>query len=336
MLINNPPFTLNSNTVNSTHLVPTGVVPNIYGLGNQIPSITVGADGRVTSVVNTPISALSLNSLTVSGNVNYTYGGTSVTPAPLLNGSSSSLAAPNAKYLVDVCNITTNGVYWINLPTVGATQVYCILDTNCAGGGWMLAMKATRGTTFNFAANYWTTNNTLNPTDLTTNDGDAKYHVYNYYNARDWLAIWPDVGYAGGDISGGYLSGWTWIENNATGSGTPLLTFMNSGLQITKASNGVVYSATDPSPLNTKKWNASIWSNEGGFIWYGLNYTGNSSSRVRWGWAMNNESDQTSNDLGGGIGLDTGRSNYSAGDQVSCCAVTTGLNRSMRVLWFVR
>lgn len=74
-----------------------------------------------------------------------------------------------------------------------------------------MAMKATRGTTFNYAANYWTTYNTLNPSDTTRNDGDAKFHTMNYFAHKDMLAIWPDIG-AGGSISG--VGAWTWLQNN--------------------------------------------------------------------------------------------------------------------------
>jgi hypothetical protein len=248
-----------------------------------------------------------------------------------LDGSTSALAAPNAVYLQQVCGLTTNGVYWINLPTVGATQIYCILDRNCAGGGWMLAMKGTRGTTFNYSSGYWTGVNTLNPTDNTRNDGDAKYNTYNYFPAEDWLAIWPDIG-NGGDVSGGY-GGWTWVENNVTSNSETVLTFMNRGIQLTKACNGYVYTATNPGPTGLAKY-GSVWSMSGGFQWYGLNYTGNSGAKVRWGWATNNETDQNSNDINGGIGMTYG--SYSAGDYIACCQSITGINRSARFEWYVR
>ena len=59
-----------------------------------------------------------------------------------------------------------------------------------------------------------------------------------------------------------------------------------------------------------------------------------SSSNVRWGWGWNNETDQGSNDVYGGIGMAAG--SFSAGDYIGCCQVNTGLNRTMRVLWFIR
>jgi len=251
---------------------------------------------------------------------------------PMLDGSSSQNAAPSAKYIQETFNTTTDGVYWINLPSVGATQVYCIMNRTCAGGGWMMCMKGTRGTTFNYNANYWTTNNTLNPTQTNRSDGDAKFETYNYFPATDWLAIFPDVT-SGGDIPNGY-GGWSWIENNAVNMTIPLLDFFNRNHQITKASNGVGYAVTNPQPLQLLKFSSSLFSVESGFIWYGINYNTLAQSNVRWGFNFNNEADQLSNDTRAGIGLVF--SNYSAGDGHGCCGVTFGVQRTMRFEWFVR
>jgi hypothetical protein len=264
---------------------------------------------------------------------------------PLLDGSSSSYAAPSAQFIQQTYGITTNGVYWINLPTVGATQLYCIMDPVCGGGGWMLGMKATRGTTFPFSSSYWTnTSTTLSTGDNTINDADAKYNSFNYFPAKDWLAIFPDAPVAGGDVPGGYLGGWTWIENNVTGTSISPVSWFAKGIQITKAHNSnVYYSFTNPTPVNLSKYSTSIWSNEGStngpagnFNWYGVNYTAsaNASAPVRWGFAWNNEADQASNDIYGGIGMAAG--SYSAGDYIGCCAIVSALNRTMRVLWFIR
>ncbi len=51
------------------------------------------------------------------------------------DGSTAELAAPSTKSLIDQ-GITTDGVYWIDVPTVGPTQVYC--DLSIDNIGWML------------------------------------------------------------------------------------------------------------------------------------------------------------------------------------------------------
>ena len=77
------------------------------------------------------------------------------------NGSSAGSAASSAMTLRGL-GYTTNGVYWIDVPNVGPKQIYCILDPSYDGGGWMMVMKATRGSTFQWSSSYWTSNNTLN------------------------------------------------------------------------------------------------------------------------------------------------------------------------------
>jgi hypothetical protein len=322
------------------HINPDSSVSDTRINQGNTQNITMYNGGNIRLLINSTgvgVNKSPSTNLDVSGNIQCTtvttsniyYQGRLI---PMLDGSTANNAAPSAKYIQETFNITTDGTYWINLPTVGATQIYCIMNRACAGGGWMMCLKGTRGTTFNYNANYWTTNNTLNPSQTNRSDGDAKFDTYNYFPATDWLAIFPDVT-SGGDLPNGF-GGWVWIENNAVNTTIPLLDFFNRNYQITKASNGVGYNATNPAPRGLLKWSDSLWSYSIGFHWYGINYRTFSSHYVRWGWATNNENDQLSNDISGGIGLIGG--SYSAGDYVACCNVNSASNRTMRFEWFVR
>jgi hypothetical protein len=93
-----------------------------------------------------------------------------------------------------------NGLYWIKPEGASkAMQIFCIMDDDCNGGGWMLAMKsAQNSTTFKYDSIHWTNNTVLIPAidkhfepdgiymDKTL---DAKYHIYNIFPVTDCLAI---------------------------------------------------------------------------------------------------------------------------------------------------
>lgn len=232
-----------------------------------------------------------------------------------------------------------NGVYWINLPTVGATQVYCLMDEKYDGGGWMMMMKATRGTTFQYSASYWTTNNTLSPTDLTRSDADAKYNTMNYFQATDMMAIFPDIitnGVASGSISN--LPYWSWLQNDFY-SGTPVvpITFFNTVSRYF-IQDAVTYSG----------WGSGVFSSQTDVRFYGYNYYNNQSlAKSRWGFGWNENGgglypngNMDSDDVAGGIGMEGVQQDttakYSAGDVIGCCQNTTGINRSARVEVYVR
>ena len=263
-----------------------------------------------------------------------------------IDGSSSDRAAPSASYLVSL-GITTDGVYWINLPTVGPTQIYCILNPIYDGGGWMMAMKATRGTTFSYSANYWTTTNTLNPTQNNRTDGDAKFNSMNYFQSKDMMAIFPDIS-NGGSIPSSTL-GWTWLQNN-----------FNDGTTITPISFfGITYPTINAGGSGKfirdaktfSGWASGVFSSQPDIRFYGFNYINNPTygvnAKCRWGFGWNENGEglypgadvgavKGSNDVSGGIGMDSGFGSYSAGDIIGCCADTTGINRSARVEVYIR
>jgi len=244
---------------------------------------------------------------------------------PAKDGTTAARAATSAQAIKTLTGTTTNGVYYIDLPTVGAQPIYCIMSDAFSGGGWMMAMKATRGGTFTYGANYWTTVNVLNETtQVNTTDADAKFHTMNYFQAKDIMAIWPDLG-NGGDITGQTV-GTIWLENNYYG-----------GTRITPISFFSTVNNYNPNSRAVRgaQWNGgSQFSSQSGAQFYGFNFTANGSNQVRWGFGWNNEGDWGSNDVTGGIGV--GRAGYSAGDAIYCCQDVTGFNRSARIEIYVR
>ena len=247
------------------------------------------------------------------------------------DGLTIASAATSAKAIKAAYPNSPDGVYYINLPTVGVQAVYCLMDSKYDGGGWMMAMKATRGTTFNYDANYWYTANTLNPAQTNQNDGDAKFDVMNYFGTTDMMALWPDipnVNAESGSIDN--LTTWSWLEKNITGA--PFTLINKFALSPTQQA---IYTSTNGT-MTFNGYGTPFSSQMGwlGFTFYGFNYKTNVDKSVRWGFAWNNETNQDSNDVTGGIGLKYG--SYSAGDNLNCCESYRGIFRSARVEMYVR
>lgn len=283
----------------------------------------------------------------VNAQVNKFFNSNNYTPLDNISkfpdGSTIARAASSAKAIKDAYPNVTDGVYYINLPTIGVKPVYCLMDSKYDGGGWMMAMKATRGasptyaaTTFNFDANYWYTANTLNATDVTRNDADAKFDVMNYFAAQDILALWPDIPNSStesGSIDN--LTNWSWLQNSFNGGART--TLINFFTQTPTATTFQTKTGTNSNVgITFSGFSNTIFTTEWGYMFYGFNYTGNSAQKVRWGFSYNNEQDQTSNDASNGIGLSS--SSYSAGDTWTfCCSgVVAGINRNARVEMYIR
>lgn len=275
------------------------------------------------------------------------------------DGSSAANAAVSAAAIKQVTGTNTDGVYWINLPTVGPTQIYCIMNGAAAGGGWMMAMKATRGTTFSWASTHWTAVSVLNVAQTNRNDGDAKFDVMNYYQGTDLMALFPDITTNGGSLGTNPYSCWSWLETGFNGgAATTMINFFNTA--------GTYANGGTPSTGNYggkfikdaktfSGWQAGIFSSQADIRFYGFNfknsglsYGGAGSSRWGFGWNENGEGLYSSpatmaggaatgsNDVWGGIGMDSNGGSYSAGDLISCCQDSTGINRSARVEIYIR
>ena len=264
--------------------------------------------------------------------------------ATYLDGSSSTCAAPSAMAIIQSYaaagrGVPADGVYWINLPTAGATQIYCIMNTNVNGGGWMMAMKATRGTTFSYSSSHWTTTTTLNTGATDRSDGDAKFQTMNYFVGSELLALWPDITTTGGSLGTSTTTNpfgcWSWQQNYSQYyGGSYYVNTPSTMLALFNSANNISFPGVSYTQFSG--W-GGYWSVEGGNNFYGFNFTSYSNQSVRWGVAFNNESDWGSNDVGGGIGTVTAGNNYSAGDYNSgCCATQNGINRSARIEIYVR
>ena len=255
---------------------------------------------------------------------------------PVSNVHSTGAVAPSL-ILVPYTNI--DGVYYINVNGV-STAVHCLMNDIYDGGGWMMLMKATTGTTFNFGANYWTTTNTLNETDTTRNNADAKYNTFNYMPIKDVMAIWPDISPTAytnvyGKNGGSLLidDGWVWKIDNWNGSTrtTALAGFQNS--RDAHPSNPYVFNGFSTGIFSAQTPTFRHVLGGGSHVttptYPGLNHN------VRWGFLFNenNVGDFGSCDVIGGIGMN--RANYSAGDAFFCCG-TVGINRQARLEMYGR
>ena len=167
------------------------------------------------------------------------------------DGSSQDKAATSAAAILAVNPTASDGVYWINLPSVGAKQIYCAMSSNhLGGGGWMLAWKCTRGSTFGYNSNYWTSDNVYNETSgLNLNDGDHKNHAFNHYVAGSIAAVFPDLN-NGGQSSVPY-SAWTWKQS---GVGQTALTRLQSNQTLST------------NPRGESSQSGSGFSNQNGYL----------------------------------------------------------------------
>lgn len=267
-------------------------------------------------------------------------------------GLTAACAAPSAQAIKDRTGTNTNGVYWISVNGV-ATQIYSIMDSAMNGGGWMLAMKgANTGNTFGYSANYWTTSNTLNTASPAPNWGstntDAKYEIFNSTLASDVMALFPDAT-PGGAITGQNY-GYTWVEQMPTPSNTTTISGASNSVDYTGKTLLELFSDNTKIPIRnpalTSPYSAtgSVFSRQPGYKFFGYNYRSSSADsryikKVRWGFGWNNEGDENSNDVTGGIGLDiTTRTStqWSAGDIPECCQDSTGVNRQMKFEIYIK
>ena len=179
---------------------------------------------------------------------------------PIEDGKSRATAGISAFAIKNATCTNENGVYWIKNPATGiAKQVYCIMDSACYGGGWMLAMKGSNNSgIFSYSGaqdiqngtntnpklnqkyniiNHWETNSVVREDDLDYNSGkDAKYDIFNYFKVSQCLAIFDKID-TGIENLNNY--GWTWYEQNFYNKSLSLKDFFaTSRSQFTYYSSG--------------------------------------------------------------------------------------------------
>ena len=263
------------------------------------------------------------------------YGGG--TPGPLVVNSAAGTLYSSALATKNATGTQTDGLYWLNLPTVGATLVPCLMNDSWSPGGWMMLLRGLAGSsTFYYGSSHWTSATTLNaqPTPIGTAQ-DAKYHTFNYSPINDLMARWPDITTNGGSLS--YGGCWVW-KQNISGLGYTNSTALNL---FTNASRLFVQDATSYAGWNNAGAGPTYFSSQTDVHFYGINYNGGGNgTATRWGFGWNENGgglfpngDEGSNDVYGGIGTQGGYINasYNAGDFVSCCCDTCGMNRSARI-----
>jgi len=173
-------------------------------------------------------------------------------PVPLISidtiGSVNTKPAKSAIEIKTATGTNKNGFYWIQ-PDGAANpkKIFCIMDSKCEGGGWMLAMKASQGSTlFDYMSKYWIENTELVPAvdkDFEINsDGtssiymdttqDAKYDIYNTFQAIDCLAIFDsrEFGIRASDADlytdpSNKQYGWRWVIKNFNDTPITLLNY---------------------------------------------------------------------------------------------------------------
>ena len=240
-------------------------------------------------------------------------------------GSSATCPAYSAQEIYNLYGTTTDGNYYLDIGGT-ATQVYLKMDrTNTANGGWILMMKAPRGTTgFYYDSTYFTSNTTSTGSALTNDTtSDGKSSAYNSVAVTNALLVFSNPAAGSltndGDIASNGFGGWVWTE---AFSAQTLYT------RLTTAQNIYSTYATVRNSLYRNSSNTNVFSYQTGYGVYGFNHSTACNGHVyRWGAIWNNEgSEEGSCDDHIGIGL---QSAYAPGDQPSWNGVTAANGQSV-------
>ena len=217
-----------------------------------------------------------------SGYVEVYYNSTwNNTPINFSVGSTQSNPGSSAASIKALSGTTTDGWYWVTLPTVGATYVYCDMNTN--GGGWMLAAKVYTDTSrFNgYSSTDWTTVGLFNQIQGPTYAGHIKSDVFNYWVTTVGLRLCT------GTVTNNLYENWV---------GYSMVSLMNATTQNSQNTRSQWLAFIEAGGGTA----ASNFSGQPNCNQAGTNKNYNYNARI--GISMNNEGDCSSNDSAAGFG----------------------------------
>lgn len=327
-------------TVTKLNCVARGSIDIILG-----PIAGLNYNGDVTTDITTQVSKNGFinvnNTIDVFGNIIDFRGG---------DGKTVNTAGISAKQILQDYPSSLDGTYWINLPVVGATQLFCIMNKLIDGGGWMLGIKSIAGSSnFDYFNSNWTNISTLGPTNTSRNNTtEAKFHVMNYFPTKDILVLFPDftTTTSGGSINLSGITGykcWNWLFNN----------FYNSGERIIPIdffANHNNYKYGDGIPSNYSGFGSAFSAQSGyGFLGFNtvryfnspLNYLKIGTGAQRIGMTFSDDNTSAINAFGGvanyssspwGYSLNNSGDSYKSGATLS----QTGKNSGSKVEIYVR
>jgi hypothetical protein len=182
---------------------------------------------------------------------------------------------------------SSDGAYLI-APASAAPPFQAVCDMTRDGGGWTLLLKSGGDLALAYGAPAWTDDSLLNPDDLTTRAGTAKYESF--------LSL-PIT------TLRGELDGFRYTQSFA-------------GLTAQEIFAGPAAIVNEHPTFNT---GAPNWSTQPNCHTFGVNIP--YATRARFGWSANQESDCLSNDTGIGLGINARGAGYRCGSTL-CSAGT--------------
>lgn len=137
-----PTLTVYANRTTSVSLLQSDPINLTYNVTSGSPPSGLSLNSSTAVLSGTPsIAGYSSNGVTSTFDVTATGGAIPAVKTfnivrKWYDGSTRELAETSASLIKTNTGLSTDGIYWINLPTLGPTQMYC--DMNTDGGGWMM------------------------------------------------------------------------------------------------------------------------------------------------------------------------------------------------------